>query len=151
MVATTLAAAPAHAELLSSEAPRRSFFAGTTWGRNEGIVSLEPLPVVSIAVLGRRGFRSNVYVGPLVITGMTNALSLCLGSACVRTPRVDFDAKLPGANASAQVIAGLGPVVGIALALFAKPTPRRQSALALGLSPLFARQGGGLQLRCVWW
>jgi hypothetical protein len=80
-----------------------------------------------------------------------NGSSLCLGVACTRPAGIDLDSKLAGTNASAQVIAGLGLVGATALALFAKPIPRKKSPVALGLTPLFARQGGGLQLRCVWW
>jgi hypothetical protein len=169
-----LAAAPVRAEVIGAMLPGRSPAQRVAVERAPHLhlafeigvemkLATPRLLSISRALSGRPSFRALTHLGaqPLDTAALAKAAfdssplgtSLCLGVACSpRSTRGDTgpDGRPSGANESARLISSIG-IGSAALKMFASPVPKKASAMALGVSPMFALGGGGVEMRCVWW
>ncbi|MDB4935775.1 MAG: hypothetical protein JWP87_2747 [Labilithrix sp.] len=148
IVVPMLGAAPARAELIGATDPPLAF----EFALPMKVTTPPFFLVMPISLSRQKSFRSITQLPPPLPIDLT-ALGkpLCLGASCApKHTALDSDGNPAGAAESARIISGLG-IGAKALALFSSPVPKRSSSIAMGVSPMFAFGGGGLEMRCVWW
>jgi hypothetical protein len=154
-IVAILASAPVRAEMIGATAPGRTQAQRLELAfevRADMHLAMTPLFLfLPIGISGDGSFRSSTHAPQLQLDTRALGNALCLGASCTpRTTPVDMKGNPAGAAESERLIKSFG-LGSAALALFAAPVPKNKNALAMGVSPMFALGGGGLEMRMVWW